>query len=301
MKIAQKLFAILLLNLGLNANAQFFNDTIYFNSFQEIIESPDSNGFCRIISIDTLGTFQFLVKDYYASGQLKMSGTYRSLNPDKLNGTFCYYYQNGGLNKKCTYSNNILSGPFLLWYENGQLKQECTYNQNNLTGTFKSWSPDGLLTKYADYKEGKKNGKFITYYKNGKPVRIEKYKNDNLIKARCFTSSGKDTTYFICFTPPSFLDGDISAFTQWVMEKLQYPDEAKSKLEEGEVKVRFTINEEGKVEGIQITKPDRNYFNFEVLRVISSSPLWRPARRDLDTIEVSVEIPVKFALPETSK
>jgi protein TonB len=97
------------------------------------------------------------------------------------------------------------------------------------------------------------------------------------------------------------LDGDISAFTQWVMEKLQYPDEAKSKLEEGEVKVRFTINEEGKVEGIQITKPDRNYFNFEVLRVISSSPLWRPARRDLDTIEVSVEIPVKFALPETSK
>lgn len=279
-------------------DAQFFNDTIYYNSIQEKTNLPDSNGFYRIISLDTLNSYQFLVKDYYASGQLKMSGTYRSLNPDKMNGNFSYYYPNGNLYKQCIYKNNQLTGPYFIWYENGKLKQECTYLQNKLSGTFKSWSPEGTLIKFAEYKEGKKNGKFITYYSNGKPVRLEKYKEDELIKAKCFTITGNDTAYFLHFTPPSFLGGDVSAFTEWVMEKLQYPDEAKNKHEEGEVKVKFTVDEEGKVKGIQIIKQDRSYFNSEVLRVISSSPLWNPARRDIDTVEVSVEIPIKFLLPK---
>lgn len=298
MKNKQIIILVLGIVITQFTNAQFFSDTIYYNSYQEKTESFDSNGFYRIISIDSASSFQFLVKDFYANSILKMVGTFRSLNPDKMNGTFNYYYPDGSKYKQCTYKNNILTGPYFLWYENGQLKQECMYMHDKLTGVFKSWSSEGVLTKYAEYKDGVKNGKFISYYKNGKPVRIEKYKNDVLQKAKCFTTAGIDTSYFVYFTPPSFLGGDISAFTAWVMEKLQYPDEAKNKHEEGEVKVRFTVNAEGKIEGIKITKLDRNYFNSEVLRVISSSPLWKPARRDTDNIDVTVEIPIKFALPD---
>jgi TonB family protein len=293
-----KIVFFALLGFGLTINAQQFTDTLFYNRYQEKVESPDSNGFYRVISIDSTSNFQFLVKDFYANGQLKMSGTFRSLNPDKMNGTFKYYYSNGTLYKQCKYANNILSGSFKLWYENGKPKQECTYLNDNLSGIFKSWSEEGILVKNAEFTNGKKNGKFITYYKNGNPIRIEKYKNDELVKAKCYTATGRDTAYFIYFTPPSFSGGDVSTFTQWVMNKLQYPDEALKKLEEGEVKVKFTVDKQGKVEGIQITKLDRPYFNSEVIRVITSSPLWKPARRDTDTVDVSVEIPIKFKLPK---
>jgi periplasmic protein TonB len=278
--------------------AQFFADTIYYDSYQQIVKTPDNNGFYRIITIDSSNKYQFVINDFYPNGQLKMSGTFRSLNPDNKIGHFNYYYSNGQLQKQCNYRDNMLDGQLKVWYENGNIKQECNYTLDKLTGSFRTYSEDGKLTKFAEYLDGKKNGKFITYYSNGNPIREEKYKNDELLNGKCFTAAGKDTSYFIYFTPPSFLGGDISGFTEWVMKKLQYPSEARDKNEEGEVQVKFTVDKSGSVKGIQITKQDRTYFNSEVLRVIASSPNWKPAIRDIDTVEVSVEIPVKFSIPK---
>ncbi|MBN2486619.1 MAG: TonB family protein [Bacteroidales bacterium] len=296
MKLLSLIFLCFLSLAG--ANAQFFSDTIFYNQSHEETAEFDSNGFYRVIANDTSGEIQFVVNDYYPNAQLKMSGTFRSINPDRQNGLFTYYYPNGAMHKKCSYSNNALNGLYQIWYNNGQLKQECTYVNNKLEGPFNSWSPEGVPTKKANYKAGKKHGRFITYYSNGNPVRIEKYHNDKMVKARCYTTGGKDTAYFKHFVPPSFSGGTISDFTAWVNEKLQYPAEARQNKEEGEVNVKFTINRYGKVESVRITKLDRNYFNNEVLRVISGSPIWVPARRDAETIEVSIEIPIKFTLPE---
>lgn len=277
--------------------SQTIIDTLYFSWDGQAIKQFDSNGYYKVIAIDTVSDFHFLVKEYSAEHQLKMQGKYRSLNPDKRNGKFIWYYPNGNIRKECLFENNKLYGEYKVWHSNSNLKQLSIYRDGLLEGISKTWSESGNIIKVVEYKDGLKHGKFRTYYSSGKPLRIETYKNDNLIKGECFTANGNDTTYFKYFTPPSFLGGDISTFTSWVLEKLQYPHEAEEAKEEGEVKVKFTIKNNGEVSGIFITKHDKAYFNSEVIRVIANSPKWSPALRDCDSVDVSIEIPVKFKLP----
>lgn len=277
---------------------QFLKDTLFFNANGQVIKTFDSTGYYRIVSIDSSSQYQFLVEEYYSNHNPKIRGTYRSLNPDRKNGKYISFYPNGNKSLECYYSDNILNGNYKAWYENGTLKYQAGYKNNKLHGSSKLWSETGVLKKIVEYKNGLKDGEFISYYPNGNPIRRDKYKNDKLIKGICFTPAGKDTAYFKYFSPPSFLGGDISKFTKWVIEKLQYPKEAKSNKVEGEVKVKFTVNKNGIVTGIHITKLDKSYFNSEVIRVISDSPKWKPAIRDIDSIDVSVEIPIRFELPK---
>ncbi len=278
--------------------AQVFSDTIYFSANGQSVDTVVQNGYYKIIGIDTTAeNFQFLVKEYRANQSLIMVGSYRSLNPDRKNGKFTWFYENGQKEKECYYIDNKLDGDYFAWHKNGQLKQSSNYINDLIDGVSKSWSADGKLMKFIEYKQGEKHGHFKTFYPNGNPIRIENYKKGKLIKAKCYTASGSDTAYFRYFTPPSFLGGDISKFTSWVFDKIQYPEQAELSHEEGEVKVKFTVNKEGKVAGIYITKRDKQYFNEEVIRVISTSPLWKPALRDIDSVDVSIEIPIKFKLP----
>lgn len=287
-----------MLCLGLFLQAQYFHDTIYYNQTGQATDFPDSAVQYRILTNDTTGLFQFVVNDYSVDGKLMMNGSFRSLNPDNKNGLFTWYYPNGQLKKQCSFINNKLEGQYRVWHENGILRQLSYYKNNLLHGESNTWNSAGVLTKYVEYENGKKNGKFLTYYSNGNPIRRETYKNDVFIKGQCFTATGSDTAYFRYFTPPSFKGGDISFFAGWVLEKLQYPDEARNKREEGEVKVKFIIDTGGKLTKPVITKHDKSYFNREVLRAITDSPIWSPALRDTDTVEVTIEIPIKFELPK---
>ncbi|MBN1117113.1 MAG: TonB family protein [Bacteroidales bacterium] len=277
--------------------AQGFSDTLYFSNDGMICKNLMGSDYYRVISNDTTGKFLLLVSEYSSNHNLRMTGSFKSLNPDRKHGLFTWYFNNGDIKKQCYYNNNSLEGKYKVWYNNGQLQQLSQYKSNALEGTTKTWNESGILIKKVDYKSGLKDGKFITYYDNGQPIRKETYKEDVFLSGECFTENGSDTSYFNYFTPPSFLGGDISNFVSWVIEKLQYPKEALTKLEEGQVQVKFTVDKTGNVKGALITKHDKHYFNTEVLRVIANSPLWTPAVRDTDTIDVSVEIPIKFEIP----
>jgi TonB family protein len=299
----KKSFVILLVCLvsSLAIKSQIIIDTVYFSNNGQAVNQYDSNGYYRVIAMDTVTDFHFLVKEYTSSHNISMQGVYRSLNPDKKNGKFTWYYPDGNKKKECFFENNKLVGEYKVWYTNKNLKQLSIYKNGLLKGISKTWSETGKIQKYVEYKEGLKHGKFITYYTSGKPLRVDTYKNDNLIKGECFTSNGKDTTYFKYFTPPTFLGGDISTFTSWVLDKLQYPHEAEKAKEEGEVKVKFTIKNNGEVSSIFITKRDKPYFNSEVIKVITTSPNWTPAFRDKDSVDVTIELPVVFKLPGVKK
>lgn len=281
----------------LSIKAQEFSDTLYFSADGQSADILLADGYYKIIGIDTTSDFQFLVKEFRANHTIRLIGSFRSLNPDRKNGKFTWFHENGQKEKECYYNNNKLDGEYLVWHNNGQLKQSSKYINDQIEGVSKSWTSDGAIKKLIEYRQGQKHGQFKTFYSNGNPIRIENYRKGELIKAKCFSFNGSDTAYFRYFTPPTFLGGDISKFTAWVLDKIQYPKEAESSQEEGEVKVKFTINKEGGISGVYITKRDKEYFNKEVLRVISDSPIWKPALRDIDSIDVSIEIPVKFKLP----
>lgn len=287
--------SIILSGFAFMLEAQMIRDTLYFNKNWKLSTVENAHYF-RIITNDTTGKFLFHVNDYYLTGQLQMTGLYRSISPDFKTGPFVYYYPNGKKQIMCTYSDNQLEGKYMEWFDNGQPKTEKYYKHNLLNGTEKAWSKEGELLKKAGYKDGMKNGYFYTYYNNGQPVRKDRYKNDKFIDGKCFTREGKDTTYFAYFVMPKFQGEGLGAFKNFVLEQLQYPDTAMNKLEEGRVFINFTINKLGQVVKAHIVKADKDYFNEEALRVIKSSPKWLPGKKDGKLVDVNITVPIRFAI-----
>lgn len=288
-----KKILFLLLFMPALSQSQWNTDTVFYDSNWNQC-NPDAASYYRIIEIDTTEIL-FQVKDYYITGQVQMKGAFRSINPDIKTGDFTYWHKNGQIWIKCTFEQGDLTGKYIEWFENGQIKTESTYKSGKLDGIEKQWDEDGGLSKSIEYKNGEKDGDFITFYSNGLPVRKDFYKNDRLIKGRCYTEEGKDTSYFRYFIMPSFMGG-VKGFKDFIAEKLVFPDTAKVNNEEGLVKIKFTIDKKGDVTDVNIVKKDKEYFNSEALRVIKELPRWIPGMRDGKEVEVTMTVPIYFKL-----
>lgn len=287
------LFSGMLLSIFLDCFSQTPGDTIYFdqNRYQT---SKHEASYYRIVSIDT-PRIRFMVRDYYLTGQLQMEGAYRSINPDVKIGGFSYWYQNGVKHIGCYFKEGMLDGPYKEWYDNGSLKAERNYIAGSLDGMEKVWNAKGILTKSVRYKNGARHGNFITYYDNGQPIRKDVYKNDRIVRGKCYTSQGKDTAYFEYFIMPEF-KGGLLGFKRFILEKLKYPETAKMSDEEGSVHIRFTVGKDGYIKGIKLIKEDKRYFNEEVIQAVASSPKWNPGKRDGKSIDVTITVPIRFRL-----
>ena len=80
------------------------SDTIWLNNFQKEC-NKDTASFIRLIKIDK--TLNYLVNDYYLTGELFMTGTFTSLKPEVREGNFSWYYIGGQKKKMFTYENSI--------------------------------------------------------------------------------------------------------------------------------------------------------------------------------------------------
>ena len=273
--------------------SQTAGDTIYFDQNWNQTSKKEASYF-RIVSIDT-SRILFLVRNFYLTGQLQMKGAYRSINPDVRMGEFSFWYQNGSKHISCHFKDGLPDGHYEEWYENGTLKAEKNFIDGRLDGTLKAWSDQGVLTKSIQYKNGAKHGHFITYYSNGQPIRRDVYKNDKIVRGKCFTPQGKDTAYFEYFIMPKF-KGGLAGFKKFFLEKLNYPEDAKLNDEEGSVHIRFTVGMDGYIKGIKLIKEDKDYFNEEVIQAVASSPKWNPGKRDGKFVDVTITIPIRFRL-----
>ena len=73
----------------------------------------------------------------------------------------------------------------------------------------------------------------------------------------------------------TFQGGDLNLFRNWVQQQLIYPQECEY---EGRVMVQFVVNAEGNVDKVQIIQSSGDsLLDNEAVRVIKSSPQWKPA------------------------
>lgn len=291
----RKLFIILCLSLCSSSIwAQLFTDTVYFDSQWERIEDESQATYYRIISNDTSGKIQFLVNDYYMSGQLQMSGTYKSIHPDKKVGPFVYYYENGQKKIECLYKDDQLEGTWKEWFPEGLLKSKRQFQNGLLEGTSEFFNLTGKMIRSVQFKEGKKHGTFKTFFDNGGLLRKDIYREGEFDSGTCYTQTGQDTIWYPHIIKPSFQGRGIEAFKEYVLRELQYPDSARADLEVGRVMVRFTVNNKGEVRNASLVQEDKSYFNAEALRVINNSPKWEPGRRDGKPFPISLMVPISF-------
>ena len=95
---------------------------------------------------------------------------------------------------------------------------------------------------------------------------------------------------------PTFKGKGPEAFSDWVASHLKYPKEAKAAHVEGAVKVQFVIGKNGGVQEVQVLEGVHPALDAEAVRVIKSSPKWKPGIKDGKPCRVTYTLPVIFAL-----
>ncbi len=95
---------------------------------------------------------------------------------------------------------------------------------------------------------------------------------------------------------PSFNGGDANEFSKWVNAHLVYPAIAVETGVQGRVTLKFTVNPDGRVSDVKILRGVDSSLDKEALRVVSSSPRWKPGKQRDRPVKVTYTFPVVFQL-----
>ena len=95
---------------------------------------------------------------------------------------------------------------------------------------------------------------------------------------------------------PTFNGGDANEFSKWVNEHLEYPETAKENGIQGRVTLQFTVKADGSVSNVKVLRGVDSSLDKEAVRVVSSSPKWKPGRQRDNAVNVTYTFPVIFQL-----
>ena len=95
---------------------------------------------------------------------------------------------------------------------------------------------------------------------------------------------------------PSFNGGDANEFSKWVNSRLVYPEIAKENGVQGRVTLQFTVNADGTVSNVKVLRGVDSSLDKEAVRVVSSSPKWKPGKQRDRALKVTYTFPVIFQL-----
>lgn len=83
----------------------------------------------------------------------------------------------------------------------------------------------------------------------------------------------------------------LDAFSEWVQAHLQYPT---GESGTGKVVVRFIVGRNGGVQEVQVVKGLSPAFDEEAVRVVKSSPKWKPGKDNGSPVRVTYNLSVVF-------
>lgn len=95
---------------------------------------------------------------------------------------------------------------------------------------------------------------------------------------------------------PSFQGGDANTFSKWVMSRIIYPEIAKENGVQGRVTLQFTVKTDGSVSDVKVLRGVDPSLDKEAVRVVASSPKWKPGKQRERSVPVTYTFPVIFQL-----
>ena len=95
---------------------------------------------------------------------------------------------------------------------------------------------------------------------------------------------------------PTFNGGDANEFSKWDNSRLVYPEAAKENGIEGRVTLQFTIDKDGRLGDVKVLSTPDETLAQEAVRVVSSSPKWKPGKQRDRAVKVSYTFPVIYKL-----
>ena len=106
----------------------------------------------------------------------------------------------------------------------------------------------------------------------------------------------EEVPFAIVEQKPTFQGGDANTFTKWVFSKIVYPEIAKENGVQGRVTLQFTIDVDGSVKNVRVLRGVDSSLDKEAVRVVSSSPKWKPGMQRNKPVKVKYTFPVVFQL-----
>ena len=87
-----------------------------------------------------------------------------------------------------------------------------------------------------------------------------------------------------------------TALLRYIYQNIHYPPEAVKQQINGRVTCSFIVNEDGSLSDITLVQGIYASLDDEVLRVIHSMPVWKPAMKDGKPVKIKYIMPVVFKL-----
>ncbi|MFD0750860.1 energy transducer TonB [Mucilaginibacter calamicampi] len=90
--------------------------------------------------------------------------------------------------------------------------------------------------------------------------------------------------------------GGVNALTSYLMKNIKYPIDDWRANTQGQVYVSFVVEPDGKLADIVAVRGPSETMKAEAVRVLASSPSWKPGVQDGKTVRVQYTVPINFSL-----
>ena len=149
--------------------------TIYYDDNWEEISARDEAVYYRKAFRDSSKTW--MVRDYYMSDSIQMTGSFLSEELKNKHGHFVYYYESGQKSSEGDYVKNKRNGEWIYWYENGNIRS-INHLRKGVLNSGEAFFENGNKWYSGQFVNGKKNGVWTFWNEDGRMVSKGKFKND---------------------------------------------------------------------------------------------------------------------------
>ena len=147
------------------------------------------------------------------------------------------------------------------------------------------------------WKPGKQNGEAVRV-KYTLPImfRLSGDSSDNkAAEAPKEAKVDENGVHQVCEEMPEF-PGGMQECMKWLGKNINYPEDCKKAGIQGRVIIQFVIDKDGSIKSPKVARSVHPSLDKEALRVISSSPKWKPGKQKGEAVKVRYTIPVLFKL-----
>ncbi|MFT5823685.1 MAG: TonB family protein [Crocinitomix sp.] len=168
-----------------------------------------------------------------------------------------------------------------------------------------------VIAGMPKWKPGENNGEIVAVnftipvhfrlsnsYKKPNNEEIEFEISDVVAEPAPADSTDEDVFDFVEEEPE--FPGGREAMTQFIVNNIEYPEEARKNNEEGIVYVKFVVEKDGAITKVNIRKGVYDALNNEAMRVVKKMPNWIPGEQNGKPVSVYFTLPIHFRLGGTN-
>ncbi|BAU54137.1 energy transducer TonB [Mucilaginibacter gotjawali] len=263
----------------------------------QLVSTKDSADFFRMLlpPDTTVDKNLYVVQEFYKNGKLKLiGGSYTNAMNMVYHRGIISYFQNGHKKMIENYEDGEKSGSEVAYYPNGKVytieiytpgKAPILQQCNDSTGKVLTENGNGKWIDYFDdefkknyvegmVKNGQKDGRWNGVVRDSVPF-VFVYKFNNVISSTMPTKTGVTHVEVDGQFP-----GGPQSFHRFINHFKQYPEGAKEAGIKGAVKIGFIVEGDGSLSNFRVLESLGYGCDEEAIRVIKSSPKWRPYQYD---------------------